>query len=141
MTRDIAAEKAGTVIPWNMNGWAGAFALLQSIKMLEMELETREKQKDQLPAIAERAKTWRFPLRDGLVLSVRDCTIQEASWTKADPCPRCGKVRSFDLAGIKAPHQDCTQAKSIVEDAFTILEPMLYVRTVRWKLAKEFDGR
>lgn len=85
MNCDMAAEKAGEIVPWDMGGWGGAFAQLKSIKELQMEFETSDKHKDQLVAIVNRAKTWGFPLQDGMVLSAKDYIIGEHTWTKPEP--------------------------------------------------------
>lgn len=127
MNHDMVAEKAGEVIPWNMGGWGGAFAQLKSIKELEMEFETSDMHKDQLVAIVDRAKTWRFPLQDGMMLSAKDCIIREHTWTKPEPLFQGGsESRTFATP---------------LHDARTEPGMLLHVRSVKWKLAKMSDGR
>jgi hypothetical protein len=132
MKRDIIAEKAGEVIPWDMMGWGGALAHLPAIKELEMEFETVDQQKDELIAVVNRAKTWRFPLKNGMVLCAKGSTIGEKTWTKAAPCPQCGKAPTCDISVCK---------RTVSTKTAVNVEPLLHIRTVKWKLAKLENGR
>jgi hypothetical protein len=137
MNYDVIEDRVGEVIPWNMSGWGGAFAQLKSIRELEMEFETWDQQKEELVAIANWAKTWRFPLHHGMVLSARDCVIGDETWTKAEPCSQCGEIA---FCHSEEPmHDTCSRRNAILrlcED-----EPLLHIRTVKWKLATMLDGR
>ncbi|KAG0652957.1 hypothetical protein D0Z07_0386 [Hyphodiscus hymeniophilus] len=71
MDRDWEATRRGEVIPWKEGGWGTAFANLASLQELEMEFETSEDKLKELEKIVEIAKTWKFPLKDGKVLTRR----------------------------------------------------------------------
>ena len=68
--------------PYESGSWGSRFANLAGLKKFEMELETIEAKRNQLDTIVERARTWRFPLRDGNVLIMdEEENIDKSAWT------------------------------------------------------------
>ena len=68
--------------PYESGSWGSRFANLTGLKKFEMELETIEAKMNQLDTIIERARTWRFPLRDGNVLVMdEEESIDKSAWT------------------------------------------------------------
>jgi hypothetical protein len=95
MKHDWVAEEKGQGAPWKPTGWGSAFSHLKSLEELEMELETSEDKLDELKAIVEHAKMWRFPLKDEMVLSTEGMEVKEGSWSSpfsywSHTCPSCG---------------------------------------------------
>lgn len=67
--------------PYESGSWGSRFTNLNGLKKLEMELETVEAKRMELDTIVQKARSWKFPLRDGNVL-VRDEEITEKLvWT------------------------------------------------------------
>lgn len=80
MRGDWEAEQRRQVIPWRKEGWGYAFGNLKSLKELEIEYETSGDKAGELGNIVEKAKTWRFPLEDGRVLSTEGLQAKESKW-------------------------------------------------------------
>ncbi len=138
MSRDILTAKGGGVVPWNMDGWGGAFAHLSSLKELEMELETSDDKKDELVAIVNWAKNWKFPFRDGKVLSTQGVKSKSLwAWNgplkfTSEQCPHCyryGRCRMLD-----PPYEKCGERMRLKDHG---LGPLCHVFSLRWKPAED----
>ena len=62
------------------SSWGAKFLLLQGLKKFELELETVEKKRKELDAIAIRAADWRFLLKDGHVLVSNPARTKKSGW-------------------------------------------------------------
>lgn len=138
MTQDILTAKAGGVVPWNMEGWGGAFAHLSSLKELEIELETSDDKKDELVAIVDWAKDWKFPLGDGKVLST-DGVRPKDVWTwngplrfSSEQCPYC--YRYSRCREVNPPNEKCTERMRLKDLG---VGPLCHVFSLRWKVAED----
>ena len=74
--------------------WGSAFKHLKSIKEVEIEFETSDDKKDELLAILKWARTWKFPLDGGMLLSAEGTDVTVMSWQTplcywSDICPYC----------------------------------------------------
>lgn len=68
--------------PYENGSWGSRFANLPGLKIFEMELETIEGKREQLDAIIEKARSWRFPSSDGNVLVMdEEENIHKSAWT------------------------------------------------------------
>lgn len=67
--------------PYENGSWGSRFANLKGLKKLEMELETVVSKMVELGTIAERARSWKFPLGDGNVLVMDEESTRTSSWT------------------------------------------------------------
>ena len=68
--------------PYESGSWGSRFENIPGLKKFEMELETIEAKRAQLDNIVEKARSWRFPLRDGHVLVMDDEEkIVKSKWT------------------------------------------------------------
>jgi hypothetical protein len=99
MRQDMAREREGSFVPWEMEGWGGAFTHLSGLKELDIEFETSDDKREELVAIVERAKGWKFPLRNGRALSSEGWEVRETNWQSPKNfwsaiCPYCGSHRS-----------------------------------------------
>ncbi|CZT03758.1 hypothetical protein WAI453_009032 [Rhynchosporium graminicola] len=137
MTRDIVACKNGEVPEWNMAGWAGAFSKLPNLKELEMELETSDDKIDELVAIVEWAKMWKFPFRDGKVLNTEGVNAKPVQtwqgpmcfWSQI--CPYCAGYG--DCLKTDTPNEKCTERMRL---RGLSMGPLCSVYSLRWKVAE-----
>lgn len=133
MLSDWAAENNGRVIPWDPSGWGCAFGQLKSLKELTMEFETSEDKKTELLAIAEKARTWRFPLREGAVLSTEGAKASLRTWETpkiywSDYCPYCSSPNT--CRKVDPPNEGCEKRQKLrAEDK----GPVCYIASLKWK--------
>ena len=125
----------------NKNGWGYAFTKLKGLKELEMELETSDDKKDELMAIVEKAKTWRFPFRDGLVLSAEGMPVSANTWQGSmyhwsNFCPYCGRPNDCEKA--EPPRKGCSERMRLRAEQ---KGPLCHVVSLRWKVVGQTDGR
>lgn len=130
MRADWKREAQGQVIPWDENAWGCSFKHLQALQVLEMEFETTFYEEKQLQDIVEHAKTWRFPMGEGKVLSVAGQKIRRSTWRGprclwSDRCEGCCTYRPV----INFNCQVCSERND------PALGPLLVVLSLRWKLA------
>ena len=131
MQRDWEAEKRGLAIPWRAGGWGCAFGNLKGLKELEMEFETTEDKVVELGKIVENARTWKFPLNDGKVLSTEG--LEGKTWKWRGPlclwCERCPYCRGRAICkGTEVP---CMEKKLLINMG---LGPECTVMSLRWRV-------
>lgn len=139
MKSDWRKEREGEIIPWRQRAWGCGPNHLKSLKELEIEFETSEDKVDELKEIVEHAKTWKFPMRDGLVLSTEGLEMKTSTWRGtmchwSAECPYCGNIG--DCAKdtfIEDPRKECEERMKLRS---MDLGPMLTVTGVRWRLMK-----
>jgi hypothetical protein len=137
MLQDIATEQRGGVVSWSPGAWGSAFKHLKSLKELEIEFETSEDKKAELEAILKWAKTWRFPLNDGMVLSTEGLDVTSSSWQTpmcywSDHCPHCGKLGRCRL--VNPVDKNCAERMKMKELG---RGPTCYIYNMRWKVARD----
>ena len=137
MTWDIMASKEGKTLEWNMEGWGAAFAKLPKLKEVEIELETSEDKVDELVAIVDWAKGWKFPLKDGMVLSTEGVDAKDMqTWQGpmcflSQICPYCSgfsQCRATD-----PPNEKCTERMRLKALS---KGPLCSVYSLRWRAAQ-----
>jgi hypothetical protein len=135
MQRDWEAERRGITIPWRQGGWGCAFENLKGLRELEMEFETSEDKVAELGRIVEKAKTWRFPLKDGKVLSTEG--LEENMWKWRGPmclwshwCPYC--FAGSNCQGARTQNVQCIEKRRLRALG---IGPECTVRTLRWRVA------
>ncbi|KAG7441502.1 uncharacterized protein BT62DRAFT_937016 [Guyanagaster necrorhizus] len=62
------------------DGWTNEIRLLKRLEEFEIELETFERNKDQMLAIAQRIRNWNIDLWDGRVLSTKGHSLVHDHW-------------------------------------------------------------
>jgi len=139
MYQDWAAEKNGRAILWNPNGWGCAFGKLKGLKELEMELETSDDKRDELMAIVEKAKTWRFPLKGGLVLSAEGMPVSTSMWQTSmcywsGRCPYCGEASKCKKA--EPANKGCEERMRLRAEE---KGPICHIVSLRWKVVSATD--
>jgi hypothetical protein len=132
MQRDWEAEKRGTVIAWRESGWGCAFGNLQGLKELEMEFETSEDKVVELGKIVEKARTWKFPLKDGKVLSTEGLEANTWKWRGplclwSEQCPYC-----FGRSNCQGMNSPCVEKRRLRNLG---LGPECTVMSLRWRVA------
>ncbi|KAK0118275.1 hypothetical protein ONS95_012574 [Cadophora gregata] len=138
MMGDMVASKEGNVPEWNAEGWGAALGKLPVLKEVEIELETSDDKVDELMAIVEWAKGWRFPLKDGRVLStegVRAKGVQTWQgpmcwWSQV--CPYCSGVSQCRVAD--PPNERCAER---VRLRALSKGPVCSVYTLRWRATQD----
>ena len=65
---------------FDRKSWGRQFLTYKRLKKFELELETIEERRNELDGIIERAKLWRFPLRDGNVLALNPARNRKTAW-------------------------------------------------------------
>ena len=65
---------------FDQDSWGRQFLSLKRLETFELELETIEARRNELDGIIERAKSWRFPLRDGNVLALNPARNRKTAW-------------------------------------------------------------
>ncbi|KAE8447675.1 hypothetical protein EG329_010481 [Mollisiaceae sp. DMI_Dod_QoI] len=146
----------GTMEEFRDSAWGSAFKQLESLKELEIEFETSDDKKAELEAIVEWAKTWKFPMKDGLVLSADGLDVKRMVWQASmsewsHQCPYCGNPNRAPCATIVIPEQTTGETagettEEIRRQRPECIErtrrrargegPTLHVISVRWKLAQ-----
>lgn len=134
MHRDWNAEKRGQVIAWREDGWGCAFGNLKELKELEMEFETSEDKAVELGKIVEKAKTWRFPLKDGKALSTEGLEAKTWKWRGplclwSDRCPYC--FGGLDCQGNRTQGTPCIEKRRLRGLG---LGPECTVVSLRWRV-------
>lgn len=137
MTRDIMACKEGNVPEWNMQGWGTAFAKLPKLKEVEIELETSDDKVDELVAIVEWAKGWKFPLKDGKIMSTEGVVAKGVQtwqgpmcfWSQI--CPFCSGYNQCRVTDVQ--NEKCTERMRLKGLG---LGPVCSVYSLRWKVAQ-----
>lgn len=141
MMRDIVAshseDESERAIEWNVEGWGGAFAKLPSLKEVEIELETSEDKVDELVAIVEWAKGWKFPLKDGKVLST-EMVVGKPVQTWQGPmcfwsqiCPYCNGFNQCRTADFQ--NEKCDER---MRQKGAGLGPLCSIYSLRWRVAE-----
>jgi len=143
MIRDWAAEKYGRPVRWNPSGWGCAFAELKGLKKLEIELETSDDKKDELMAIVEKAKTWKFPFGENLVLSAEGMPISTSTWQGpmcywSERCPYCGERKAANCKMEEPPRKGCEDRMRWRAEG---KGPICHVVSLRWKVVSTTGGR
>jgi hypothetical protein len=119
MLKEWEREKKGQVIPWKEGAWGYAFAELHSLKELEMEFETSEDKVEELKVILEKAKEWKFPLKNDMVLSAEGLEAETTEWRSdacywSDTCPYCNYGRRcFDRPELE---EKCKEKLKLKEE-------------------------
>jgi hypothetical protein len=136
MHQEMAAAKKGQGGPWKLTAWGTAFLHLESLKELEIELETSEDKLDELKAIVEHAKTWRFPFRNGMVLSTEGMEVKEGSWSApfclwSHKCPSCGSQGLCRGVAVPPPKNCADRTRLRMQNK----GPDCYSFTLKWKVA------
>ncbi|RDL30711.1 uncharacterized protein BP5553_10056 [Venustampulla echinocandica] len=136
MMKDWKDEKEGKQIPWDSKAWGSAFARLGSLKELVMELETSDDKKDELMAIVEKAKTWRFPYKNGTVLSAEGLREEVSTWQGpmcnwSGHCPYCGLRGKCKV--VSPPNKGCEERTRLKAEN---KGPICYVVRLRWRVVK-----
>jgi hypothetical protein len=140
MHRDIAVQQRGGAVPWLESAWGAAFQHLPSLKEVEIELETSDDKKAELETIVKWAKTWRFPLDHGKVLSTegREPTITSwqspfSMWTAQ--CPYC-RTDLHSLCNSKGtPNEEkCAEMADLRSRG---LGPKCHVYSLRWRAVED----
>ncbi|KAF4631910.1 hypothetical protein G7Y89_g6215 [Cudoniella acicularis] len=139
--RDWAREKNGEVLKWDKTAWGFAFAKLKSLKEVEIELETSDDKKDELMAIVEKAKTWRFPMRDGTALSTKGLPEKINAWQSSmcywsDLCPYCGWGEKCPV--VDPPNKGCEERKRLRAEG---KGPLCHVVSLRWRVINAEEER
>lgn len=129
MRADWKLEAQGQVIPWDENAWGCSFKHLRALQELEFEFETTFYEERQLQDIVEHARTWRFPMGEGRVLSTARQKVHRSTWRGprrvwSDRCEECTMFHR-----ITPNCQACNEWKD------PTLGPLLVVLSLRWKLA------
>jgi len=138
MKQDWQREKAGDVIRWSPIGWGCAFANMKNLKELELELETSGDKVPELKAIVEKAKAWKFPMNNGLLLSADGLDVKTTMWRSKEcywspKCPYCpGRL------GCQGENEKCVEKRALIAQG---LGPMCTIISLRYKLAKPAGQR
>jgi hypothetical protein len=134
MKADWKAEAEGAVIPWDEDAWGCSFKHLRNLQELELEFETTVYEEKQLQDIVEHAKTWRFPMGEGRVLSAAGQKVHRSTWRG----PMCLWNESSSECPDHCICQSCVD-RLLLKNNQT--GPLLVVLRLRWKLAAADNGR
>lgn len=112
--RARVGEWVGPKEPFEPGSWGQRFVYMRGLKKFSLELETVQSKRQELDIIVDKARTWRFPLGDGLVLVLDKESTRRDTWmgskhfkglTVPDPQPglqlRQGSTASFSHLGKK----------------------------------------
>lgn len=80
MQHQAEQRRRGLWTGWQGDCWGAQIAEFKGLRCLELVLETFTAKKQQLDAVIECAKTWRFPMEDDCAL-VWDGNVEISSWT------------------------------------------------------------
>lgn len=136
MRADWNREARGEVIPWDKHAWGCSFKHLRALQELEMEFETTVYEEKQLQDIVEHAKTWRFPMGEGRVLSAAGRKIHRSTWRG----PRCVWSERCEGCRIYRAHGRNPNCQVCNEQSDPALGPLLVVLSLRWKLVAADAG-
>ena len=143
MHGDIAAQARGEVPLFPSNVWGSAFKNLPSLKELEIEFESSDDKKHELDTIVKWAKTWKFPLHDGRLLSTEGLDVTSSSWQTpfffwSQPCPYCGSPRRSRCNSEGTPNEEkCAERAALRSKRFG---PKCYIYSIRWKVALDTNA-
>ncbi|KAN0096121.1 hypothetical protein V8E51_014926 [Hyaloscypha variabilis] len=143
MHQDIAVQGRGGVTPFAEGAWGLAFKHLPSLKEVEIEFETSDDKKAELETIVKWAKTWKFPLKDGLVLSTEGLGMTTTSWQSpycywSHQCPYCGSHARNHCNSEGTPNEEkCAERSSL---RLSGLGPTCYMYGLRWRIAQAGDA-
>ena len=142
MHKDIAAQVRGDLFPLPNNVWGSAFKNLPSLKELEIEFETSDDKRHELDTIVKWAKTWKFPLHDGRLLSTEGLEVTSSSWQSpfccwSHQCPYCGSYHRSHCNSEGTPNEEkCAERAAL---RFSGLGPKCHIYSVRWKVVLEMN--
>jgi hypothetical protein len=93
-------------------GWGGQFQYVRELETLEIEFESVATKKAQLERVVERAKHWKFPLKDGKVLiwagGVKEWTWEGSLKLQEDNGDRAVQLKSIRSQPVDAKPATCT---------------------------------
>lgn len=139
MQQDIAVQERGGTVPWLNSAWGFAFKQLPSLKEVEMEFETSDDKKQELERIVKWAKTWKFPLNYGKVLSTEGLEVTSSSWQSpfcfwSDQCPYCGTHHRNHCNSEGTPNEEkCAERAAL---RLSGLGPKCHIHSLRWRVAQ-----
>lgn len=144
MMVNINREKTYTPEAFLDDAWGSAFKRLPSLKELQIEFETSEDKEAELEQIVDWAKTWKFPMMDGKMLSADGLDVKKKTWEGgmtfwSERCPYCGSHNRAPCVNARTPNEK----KECVERTKRRAHgkgPTLHVMSIRWKLAKAARG-
>lgn len=141
MNKDWRDFQAGNPIPWDESSYGYAFSHMAFLKELTLELETSEDKLPELKAIVEKAKTWKWPMKDGMVLSADGLPVTSMQWRSdasgwSDQCPHCNTGDHFSKYCQAPPEALAEKCKEFAALRKEGLGPMFTVFRLRYKLAK-----
>jgi len=145
MLLDISTESRDGSVPWLESAWGSAFKHLKSIKEVEIEFETSDDKKDELLAILKWARTWKFPLDGGMVLSAEGTDVTVMSWQTplcywSDICPYCGSRWSCGRVRESEPRNE--KCKERMHARQLGRGPTCHIYSMLWrKVAREPNAR
>ncbi|KUJ16217.1 uncharacterized protein LY89DRAFT_586259 [Mollisia scopiformis] len=141
---DRAAARAGKPLQSFEDGsWGSAFKLLPSLKELEIEFETSDDKSEELENIVDWAKTWKFPMKEGTVLSTEGCEEENWSWEStvsywSENCPYCGVSSRATCDFTQVPggeaNPGCVEMRARMARGEG---PTLHVRSLGWKVVED----
>jgi hypothetical protein len=153
-----AKQEGRELEPFMDNAWGAVFKKFPSLKELEFEFETSDDKKADLETIVDWAKTWKFPMSDGMVLSADDSVVQRSTWIGprsfwGNRCPYCSSNSAScgrspcvcssqpacfrNLSDADKWNPGCVlRAQRIGKDK----GPTLHVMSLCWKLAKDLEA-
>ncbi len=144
MHEDIAVQARGDLSLFPNNVWGSAFKNLPSLKELEIEFETSDDKKHELDTIVKWAKTWKFPLHDGRLLSTEGLDVTSSSWQSpfcywSQRCPHCGSHhRSHCYTEGRPNKEKCAERAALMGSR---LGPKCYIYSIRWKVALDTNAQ
>ena len=136
MRKDMAEEKMGKGgdVEWNQRAWGVAFKELRALKGLEIEFETSEEKEGELGAIVEWARGWRFPLKEGRVLSTEG---EKPVWSKwRGKVYHWSQVCPFCIQGGEE-NDKCRERKEMIERQEG---PKLVLACLKWVVVKKLEA-
>lgn len=78
----LAASRRSGHHPNYTSTWGAAIGTIPGLKTFELALESFAAKTNQLDAVVECAKTWKFPIQDTQYELVHDGSVECVSWTK-----------------------------------------------------------
>lgn len=110
--RQMEAEPLEGPPQGRWDGWGAQFQYVTRLEMLQIEFETVLAKKRQLERVVERAKHWRFPLKNDKVLAwtgdVKQSTWEGSVTLKEDYGDRPVQLRSVRDDAVDAKPKTCT---------------------------------
>lgn len=143
MLSEWEREKKGYVVPWRESAWGYAFAELSALKELEMEFETSEDKVEELKAIVKKAKDWKFPLKNDVVLSTEGLEAKTMEWRSnacywSRSCPYCSSGHRC-VGSLSSPlNEKCIGKQKLKLEG---IGPMCTVMSLRWRVAMKEGQR